>query len=245
MRRTDHRPANSSAAPMKTAVWLDTAGAGLRSAHTSPLQSALVHCRLSLQESPSLRLWGVGVTVGVGVCVFVGVIVGVAVPVGVAVGCTHVPGQTSSAAPPSPPPSQTRGGMQALVLLRSQTRPELQAWMSSRQHRPPGKPQLLVALARPAVSRSATNSTSRTRFTTGRILQKGGRINLHQPAHDRRSVQGPQRRGCARPSLSKSLSFSVSLCLCGETPTSARSKACPGRFERTPGSVAPNPDGLR
>ncbi len=57
---------------MKMALRLETAGAGLSSAHTLPLQSALVHCRLSLHGSLSWRLWGVGVIVGVGVGVAVG-----------------------------------------------------------------------------------------------------------------------------------------------------------------------------
>lgn len=71
---------------MNTAVWLDTAGAGLSSAHTPPLQRPLVHWRLSLHGSLSGKLWGVGVRVGVGVGVSVGVAVAVGVFVGVGVG---------------------------------------------------------------------------------------------------------------------------------------------------------------
>ena len=55
-RRTDHKPANSNAVPRNTAVWLDTAGARLISAHTPPLQRALAHCRLSLHDALSGRL---------------------------------------------------------------------------------------------------------------------------------------------------------------------------------------------
>ena len=107
-RRTDHKPASSNAAPMNTAVWLDTAGAGLSSAQTRPLQSALAHWRLSLHGSLSARLWGVGVAVGVGVTVgvavsvgvAVGVLVGVLVAVGVAVKATHVPKRSQTAPGP-------------------------------------------------------------------------------------------------------------------------------------------------
>ena len=70
---------------MNTAVWLDTAGAGLSSAHTPPLQRPLAHCVEALQTSPSARPRGVGVTVAVGVAVDVGVTVRVGVGVGVLV----------------------------------------------------------------------------------------------------------------------------------------------------------------
>jgi hypothetical protein len=75
-RRTDHSPASSNTDPMNTAVWLDTAGAGFCLAHTPPLQSALLHCLLSLHDALFGRLWGVGVDVAVGVGVLVGVGVG-------------------------------------------------------------------------------------------------------------------------------------------------------------------------
>ncbi len=88
-RCTDHRPASSNAAPMNSALRLETAGAGFAVAHTPPLQSALAHWRLSLHEALSGRLWGVGVAVAVSVVVgvFVAVAVGVlvAVPMGVLV----------------------------------------------------------------------------------------------------------------------------------------------------------------
>jgi len=188
---------------MNTAVWVETAGAGLRAAHTPALQRPLAHCVLALHGSLSARLCGVGVivnvgvTVGGGVTVEVGVAVGVrvlvavavtvlvavgvAVLVGVAVGCTHVPGQTISAAPPSPPPShvrqeaappspppsEPRQGEQPLGLLGSQTRPGSQDGSGERQHGPPEKPQTVPSartLPRPAASSSTTSTARPIRF---------------------------------------------------------------------------------
>jgi hypothetical protein len=169
---------SSSPALMTRAVSLDTAGAGLRSAHTPPLQSPLAHCRLSLHGSLSARLWEVGVAVGVlvGVAVGVGVPVGVAVLVGVAVGCTHVPIHTNPAAPASLPPSQTRA-WQPLVLPTSQTRLGSQLRPSSMQHGSPRSPQPLEELARPAASRSTTITTSPIRVIAAVYPKRRRRSN--------------------------------------------------------------------
>ena len=119
-RRTDQRPASSNAVPMNTAVWLDTAGAGLRSAQTPPLQSALAHWRLSLHGSVSWRLWGVGVGVGVGVAV--GVAVGVGVGVGVAVGvATRHTSPATTQTPPGMNGPQSGGPQVAGSVLQAPT----------------------------------------------------------------------------------------------------------------------------
>jgi hypothetical protein len=113
------------------------------------LQSALAHCRLSLQESLSGKLWGVGVFVAVGV--------GVGVAVGVAVNAT----QPEKSHTPADEPT-----MQGEPIWGKQKPPRLppkQVW-----HWPHGgvqPPPMFPALARlPANSRSIASTTSPTRF---------------------------------------------------------------------------------
>jgi hypothetical protein len=164
-RRTDINPRNRRTPARYRTFQVETAGAVVRSVHAWPLQNPLAHCRLSLHGSVSGRPWGVGVAVGLPVGVPVGVLVGVAVAVGVgvAVGCTHVPGHGgSSAAPPWPPPSQTRL-LQPLGLLESQTRPRSQAGSGVRQHGPPEKPHIepsACTLLPPAATTSTTSTAS-------------------------------------------------------------------------------------
>ncbi len=165
-RRTDHRPASSNTVPMNAAVWLDTAGAGLSSAHRPPLQSALLHWRLSLHGSVSGRLCGVGVTVGV--AVLVGVAVGVLVTVGVGVKVTQVPNSQT----PEPQGRPETGKQNAIIPIPLQASHTPQGGMQV----PPMEP----ALARVPANTSTTSTLSAVRvmatFTTRKIgvNQKGG-----------------------------------------------------------------------
>ena len=199
-RRTDHKPASSNVVPMNTAVWLDTAGAGLSSAHTPPLQSALAHWRLSLHTWPSLRLWGVGVVVAVGVGVLLGVGVGVDVLVGVAVGvkATH-----------APKPSQTPPALQGIP-TNGMHAPAKQVWhwlqagmhcpQGIPRHTPPRQvwhwsqggmhcPMMPPALARAPASRSTTSTASPIRVMAAGVPQTTvqvkvstqGRVTLQVP----------------------------------------------------------------
>jgi hypothetical protein len=111
---------------------------------------------------------GVRVDVGVAVSVVVGVVVGVAVLVGVAVGYTHVPRQANPAAPPWPPPSQTRPE-QPLKLFGSQTRPGSQVGGMPGQQGAFKMPHISAALACPAARRSTTSTANPTRFMAVRV----------------------------------------------------------------------------
>jgi hypothetical protein len=189
-RRTDHMPTSSNAATMNTAIWFDTAGAGLAVAHTPPLQSVLAHCVLAVQGSPSLRLWGVGVTVAVGVVVPVGVTVDVEVDVGVAVGGTHSPNWQK-------PMLQAAPGTKSI-----RQRPPIQVRHSPHAGKqPPPKPP---ALARGVASRSTTSTTSPMRVM-GAVIRKTAVQIKGDSGKQRRQHHGeqpPDDGGCRRRAAS-------------------------------------------